>query len=73
MCVGSLPRSFHRATVVWPCWLALQRLGSFVTWEGKSRLGDSRQGCSGSREPLGEGLFVQAQARVEVGGFGLLG
>ena len=41
-CVGSLTHSSHLAAGVWACWLALQRLGSFDIWKGKSRLGDSK-------------------------------
>ena len=51
-CVGSLTHSSHGAAGV-----ALQRLGSFDIWKGKSRLGDSKWGCLGSRDPVEKGLF----------------
>lgn len=51
-CVGSLPRSFPRATGVWPCWLALQRLGSFVTWKGRVDWGTAGEDAQGQESPL---------------------
>ena len=70
-----LPCSCRRAAGAWVCWspsrgpVALLSRKARVDW-GTAGVRNSCRGCWGLRDFLGEGLFLQAQARCGEGGGG---